>query len=77
MTNKWRSIKTVKKDGTRVWLALKNGWVALGSWVLNPPTSYKPGHWRTDLGIASTQSELGNPVAWQQAAIPVRLEPPE
>lgn len=66
----WAPIESVPRDGTRVWLALDNGEVALGRWKANPPRSYFPGHWRTDLGICSDQSDLGNPVAWLELELP-------
>ena len=74
MTSKavWRTMKSAPKNGARVWLELTDGRVALGRWKPNPPKSYKPGHWATDLGTASSQSELGEPVAWQAALVPKR-----
>ncbi len=66
----WQSIETVPMDGSRIWLALKNGSVALGFWKLNSPQAYLPGHWSSDLGICSDQADLGDPVAWLYAEIP-------
>lgn len=69
----WHSAKTAPDDGSRIWIALKNGLVVLGHWEKNPPRAYLPGHWESDLGICSDRADLGDPVAWRQAKIP---EPP-
>lgn len=67
---KWKPMESAPEDGTRLWLTLDNGQVVIGSWVKNPPKSYRPGHWRTNIGTCSDQSELGNPVAWSKCVFP-------
>ena len=64
----WHPMKPAPKG--RIWLLLNSGVVAFGRWKKNPPRAYLPGHWVTDLGVCSSQSELGEPVAWRQAEIP-------